>query len=90
MPEDAKSNQNWFFYIIKCRDGSFYSGITNDLLSRVEAHNKGTGAKYTSGRRPVILVFNEQYPNQSEAGKREAQVKSWSRQKKKQLIAGQA
>ena len=79
-------NKEWFFYIVKCRDGSLYSGITNDLEARLREHNKGTGAKYTSGRRPVILVYSEKCINVSEARKREAHIKSWPRLKKEQLI----
>jgi putative endonuclease len=78
----------WYFYIVECRDGSFYSGITNDLEGRVKEHNKGTGAKYTYSRRPVTLVYSEKCGNVSEARKREVQIKGWSRQKKEQLIKG--
>jgi putative endonuclease len=81
-------NQEWFFYIVRCRDGSLYSGITIDLEHRIKEHNKGTGAKYTLGRRPVNLVYSEKYSNASEARKREAQIKSWPKVKKEQLIVG--
>jgi len=88
MSQRATTKQEWFFYIVECRDGSLYSGITNDLEGRIEKHNKGAGAKYTSGRRPVTLVYNERYGSVSEARKREAQVKGWSRHTKEQLIKG--
>ncbi len=80
--------QEWFFYIVKCRDGSLYSGITNDIEHRVKEHNRGDGAKYTFSRRPVYLVYSEKYDNVCGARKRETQVKGWSRIKKEQLIVG--
>jgi putative endonuclease len=81
-------NQEWFFYIVRCRDGSLYSGITNDLEHRINEHNRGAGAKYTRGRRPVKLVYSEKHGNVSEAKKRESQIKRWPKAKKEQLIAG--
>jgi putative endonuclease len=81
-------DQEWFFYIARCRDDSLYSGITNDLKERLIEHNKGTGAKYTLARRPVTLVYSERYNSVSEARKREVQIKGWSRIKKEQLIKG--
>jgi putative endonuclease len=80
--------QEWYFYIVRCQDNSLYSGITNDIDHRVKEHNKGTGAKYTLGRRPVKLVYSEKHNNISEARKREAQIKSWRKTKKEQLIMG--
>ena len=79
--------REWFFYIVRCRDNSLYSGITVDIEARLKAHNKGTGAKYTTGRRPVTLVHCERCLDVSQARKREAQVKSWSKSKKERLIA---
>jgi putative endonuclease len=78
----------WFFYIVRCRDNSLYSGITNDLEHRLKEHNKGAGAKYTASRRPVKLVYSEKHANNSEARKREIQIKNWSKTKKEQLIVG--
>ncbi len=72
----------WWVYILRCRDGSLYSGITNDIDQRLEAHNQGTGAKYTRGRRPVTLIYKEPAANRSEATRRERQMKSLSRQEK--------
>lgn len=80
--------QEWYFYIVRCRDNSLYSGITNNIEHRLEEHNRGTGAKYTSSRRPVVLVYSEKCHNISEARKREAQVKSLTKNKKERLIAG--
>ena len=88
MTRKPTTDRTWFFYMVRCRDSSLYSGITNDLQARVEKHNKGTGAKYTSGRRPVTLVYSEKQGNVSEARKREAQIKSWPKSRKEQLIKG--
>ena len=80
--------QQWFFYIVRCRDGSLYSGITNDIEHRIKEHNRGDGAKYTFSRRPVKLVYSEKCDNISEARKREMQVKGWTRIKKERLVVG--
>ena len=82
----SRLNGEWLFYIVRCKDNSFYSGITNDLAKRIKEHNDGTGARYTFSRRPVTLIYSEKYASRSEAGKREAQVKSWPRAKKEELI----
>ena len=81
-------NQDWFFYIVRCNDNSLYSGITNDLAQRIEKHNSGKGAKFTSMRKPVKLVFSEKYDNMSLARRREEQVKSWSKIEKEDMIKG--
>ena len=88
MNRRAVIDKEWFFYIVRCRDDSLYSGITIDLESRTREHNKGAGAKYTSIRRPVTLVYYERYDNVSEARKREEQVKGWTKIKKERLIEG--
>ena len=80
--------KEWYFYIVRCKDNSLYSGIAIDVEDRVRAHNRGTGAKYTFARRPVTLVYSERLSNISEARKRESQVKGWSKTKKEQLILG--
>ncbi len=79
-----------FFYMVRCRDSSLYSGITADLEERVKKHNAGTGAKYTLTRRPVYLVYSERHDDVSAVMKRERQVKSWSKSRKEQLVAGWA
>lgn len=76
----------WFVYIIKCNDGSLYTGITKDLNTRMKKHNLGTGAAYTRSRKPVSLVYKETYATRSDALKREAQVKKLNREKKTELI----
>jgi len=76
----------YYIYILRCRDGSLYTGWTNDLAKRIEAHNKGQGAKYTKGRGPVELIYHEEYSNKSEALKREYAIKRLSRAQKLELI----
>ena len=75
-----------FIYIVRCRDGSLYTGYTNDIPARVEKHNSGKGAKYTKTRRPVTLVYQETFETKSEAMKREYQIKTFTRIQKLQLI----
>jgi len=72
----------WFTYILECRDGSYYVGITNDLRARVAEHNAGDGAAWTRMRRPVRLRFAQLYPDKSSARKREIEIKHWRREKK--------
>lgn len=79
-----KSN---YTYMVKCSDGTYYTGWTTDLEHRVHAHNSGEGAKYTRSRRPVELVYYEQYETKVEAMKREYAIKQLSRKKKEELIA---
>jgi putative endonuclease len=86
----AKAAAAWSFYMVRCRDGSLYSGITRDLEERVRKHSAGTGAKYTLTRRPVLLVYSERHGSLSEVMKRERQVKGWSKARKEQLAAGPA
>ncbi len=76
----------FYFYIARCSDNTLYSGYCKDLLERAKKHNEGKGAKYTSGRRPVTIVYSEEYLTKSEAMKREAEVKKWSKKEKEMLI----
>lgn len=74
-------------YILKCKDSSLYVGCTNNLQERVKEHNESKrGAHYTKIRRPVILVYAEEYATLEEARKREAEIKKWPRGKKLKLI----
>ncbi len=73
-------------YILECADGTLYTGWTNDLEKRLRAHNEGRGAKYTRSRRPCRLVYCEAYSTKSEALKREAAVKGFSKDQKLKLI----
>lgn len=77
----------WYVYMLRCKDGSLYTGITNDVPARLEAHRSGKGAKYTRGRGPLALVHTEQCADKSEALKRERAIKAMTREQKLQLIA---
>ncbi|NLH28174.1 MAG: GIY-YIG nuclease family protein [Syntrophomonadaceae bacterium] len=76
----------YYVYILRCGDGSFYTGWTNDLKKRLTAHQEGRGAKYTRGRGPLQLVYTEEFDNKSEAIKREYHIKKMSRKEKETLI----
>lgn len=75
-----------YTYILKCSDGSFYTGWTNDLEKRVKTHSEGKGAKYTRGRTPVQLVYYEEFSDKKDAMKREYYIKKLNRSKKLELI----
>ena len=78
---------SYFVYILECKDGSLYTGITKDVPKRLDEHNtKDTGAKYTKIRRPVKLIYQENSENRSTASKREYEIKKFTRVKKLQLI----
>lgn len=77
-----------YTYIVKCADGTYYTGWSNDLEKRIKAHNEGKGAKYTKTRRPVELVYYEQFETKEEAMKREFAIKQMSRKMKNALIEG--
>lgn len=77
-----------YTYILMCRDGSLYTGWTNNLCRRIQTHNLGKGAKYTKGRLPVRLVYYEKYETKQEAQKREYAIKCLSRPDKLELIRG--
>ncbi len=75
-------------YIVRCRDGSLYTGYAVDVEKRVATHNTGQGAKYTRSRLPVVLAYTETFETKSEALKREYAIKQLTRAKKEQLIQG--
>ena len=75
-----------YTYILKCKDGSLYTGWTNDLEQRVAAHNTGKGAKYTKERRPVELVYFEEFETKEQAMKREYAIKQMARKDKLELV----
>lgn len=75
-----------YTYIVQCSDGSLYTGWTNDLEKRIKAHNAGKGAKYTKSRRPVVLVYYEEFSTKEEAMHREWEIKRMSRQQKMKMI----
>lgn len=76
----------WYLYILRCGDGSLYTGITTDIEKRLEAHCSGKGAKYTRGRGPLELVYRELCGSHSQALKREYEVKKLSREKKLAML----
>ena len=78
----------WFVYILECSDYSYYVGHTENVASRLKAHNYGKGALYTRLRRPLTLVYQEQVNSKQAAIKREQQIKRWSKAKKEALIGG--
>ena len=75
----------WYLYILRCKDGSLYTGITTDVEKRLETHRAGKGAKYTRGRGPLELVYREECGDHSAALKREAEIKKLSREEKLKL-----
>lgn len=75
----------WTLYILQCRDGTLYTGITDDLQRRLAAHSAGKGAKYTRGRGPFLVRYMEPCGDHSQALRRELQVKKLTRQEKLQL-----
>lgn len=83
----STTNQ-WFVYIVKCANGNFYTGCTNNLSQRIKTHNAGKGSKYTRSHRPVRLVYSELTPDRSAATKLELTIKKMSRQQKEELIEG--
>ncbi len=80
--------KTWYVYILCCRDDTLYTGITDDVQRRLAAHNSGKGAKYTRGRGPVTLCYQEPQDSYSAALKREIAIKRLSRQEKLDLIRG--
>ena len=83
---DAGKPAGWLVYLLRCADGSLYTGITNDLPQRLEAHQSGKGARYTRARLPVELLYSEGAPDRSAATKRETAIKGLSRVKKLALV----
>ena len=76
----------WLVYLLRCRDGSLYTGITNDLSKRLAVHAAGKASRYTRSRLPVSLAYTEPQPSKSRALKREAAIKKLSRRQKDALI----
>lgn len=77
----------WYVYLLRCGDGTLYTGITDDVERRLAAHRAGKGAKYTRGRGPLELVYTEEQPDRPAALRRELAVKKLSRAEKERLIA---
>ena len=78
--------QSWFTYIIRCVNGSLYTGSTNHVIRRWHQHSVGDGAKYFRAHKPETLVFVEEHPDRSAACRREYEIKQFSKQKKETMI----
>lgn len=83
----SKAESEWFVYIVEARSGALYTGITNNLRRRFEKHSSGQGARYFRISAPVRIVYQEQLNSRSEATKREAEIKKYTRQQKLALIS---
>ena len=81
--------KDWTVYILRCRDESFYTGITKDVEARINQHNEGRGANYTRTRLPVKLLYQQEGLTRSEALVREARIKAMPRFKKEEIIFSQ-
>ena len=77
----------WYVYMLRCGDGTLYTGVTDDVERRLAVHRAGKGAKYTRGRGPLELVYTEEAPDKSAALRREYQIKRLTKQEKEGLIA---
>ncbi len=82
-------DKKWYVYMLRCGDGTLYTGIAADVQARLAQHRAGKGAKYTRGRTPLELVFTEECADKSTALKRELQIKKLSRPEKMQLVLKQ-
>jgi predicted GIY-YIG superfamily endonuclease len=82
-------DKSWKLYILRCGDGTLYTGITTDVEARLETHRAGKGAKYTRGRGPLELVYSEECGTHSEALKRELRIKAMTRDEKERTIRSQ-
>lgn len=78
--------KRWYIYVLECRDGSFYTGMTNNLEKRQETHNQGKASRYTRARLPVKLLYSETFRSRAAAQKRECEIKSLNRKEKEKLV----
>ena len=76
----------WYVYILLCKNGSLYTGASNNVNQRFSDHKNGKGGHYTRSHKPVKIVYQEQFDTQSKALKRESQIKSWRREKKISIL----
>jgi predicted GIY-YIG superfamily endonuclease len=86
MSTPPSENVPWYVYVLRCGDGSFYTGIALQVEQRCAQHNAGKGARYTRGRLPVQVVYQEVLPDRGAALRREHEIKQLSRSRKEQLI----
>ena len=85
-PRTKASGDRWFVYMVRCADGSLYTGIAKDVARRCQQHNAGTASRYTRSRLPVVVVYEEGQRSRSLALKREAAIKAMTRRQKLALI----
>ena len=78
--------KKWYLYVLRCGDGTLYTGITTDVQARFAQHQAGKGAKYTRGRGPLVVVYTEECEDHSAALKRELAVKALSREEKEKML----
>ena len=88
IKETTEKYSMFFVYLLECADGTFYTGQTNNLQRRMSEHKKGKGAKYVRSRLPFTLKYAETHPTRGHAMRRENEIKSWNRRKKRQLFLG--
>ena len=81
-----RAKANWWVYLLRCRDGTLYAGITTDPTRRLTQHNAGTASKYTRSRRPVVMVYRERSKTHGDALRRELAIKKLSRAAKDALV----
>lgn len=79
----------WFIYILLCIDGSYYIGSSNNVNKRFQDHLNGKGGRYTRSHKPLKLIYQEEFSIKSDALKREAELKKWSKAKKQELVQNQ-
>ncbi len=82
LPDFCENNLMWFVYVLLCKDGSFYTGATNNLEKRFLEHKKGIGGRYTRSHKVIKIIYSEKFSSKSDALKKEFEIKSWSRGKK--------
>ena len=85
-PKAEPPDETWFVHMLRCADGSLYTGIAKDVNRRCQQHKAGTASRYTRSRLPVRVVYQESHPDQSSAMKREAAIKALTRKEKLALI----
>ena len=85
-PKARPSGKEWFVYMVRCADGSLYTGIAKDVTRRCQQHNAGTASRYTRSRLPVVVVYQEGHASRSLALRREAAIKALTRRQKLSLI----
>lgn len=85
----GKGRKDWTVYILRCGDGSLYTGITKDVQARIKQHSEGRGATYTRTRLPVTLLYQQEGLTHSEALIREAQIKAMPRTKKEEIVSNE-